>query len=62
MSGILIDFSPSFCFERVWNRMIQAILELFTTVEKAEAMLANPIIELIFMALFIIFILTLGIH
>ncbi|GIN57887.1 hypothetical protein J8TS2_22060 [Lederbergia ruris] len=42
--------------------MIQAILELFTTVEKAEAMLANPIIELIFMALFIIFILTLGIH
>lgn len=62
MSGILIDFSPSFCFERVWNRMIQAILELFTTAEKAEAMLANPIIELIFMALFIIFILTLGIH
>lgn len=42
--------------------MIQAILELFTTAEKAEAMLANPIIELIFMALFIIFILTLGIH
>lgn len=42
--------------------MIQAILELFTTAEKAEAMLANPIIEFIFMALFIIFILTLGIH
>ncbi|MBO0993422.1 MotA/TolQ/ExbB proton channel family protein [Bacillus sp. SD088] len=42
--------------------MIQAILELFTTAEKAEAMLANPIIELIFMALFIIFILAIGIH
>ncbi|GIN74857.1 hypothetical protein J14TS2_53320 [Bacillus sp. J14TS2] len=42
--------------------MIQAILELFTTAEKAEAMLTNPIIELIFMALFIIFILSLGIH
>ncbi len=42
--------------------MIQAILELFTTAEKAESMLANPIIELIFLALFIIFIFTLIIH
>lgn len=42
--------------------MLQAILELFTTSEKAEAMLANPIIELIFSVLFILFVLTLIIH
>lgn len=42
--------------------MIQAMLELFTTKQKAEAMLASPIIELIFMALFSLFIITLMIH
>ncbi|MCJ7840841.1 MotA/TolQ/ExbB proton channel family protein [Lederbergia sp. NSJ-179] len=42
--------------------MIQAILELFTTEQKAEAMLANPIIELIFLALFFIFVVTLLVH
>src|SRR5690625_2808831 len=42
--------------------MIQAILELFTTEQKAEAMLASPIIEFIFMALFILFIITLIAH
>src|SRR5699024_3004816 len=42
--------------------MIQAILELFTTKEKAAAMLESPIIELIFVVLFILFIITLIIH
>lgn len=42
--------------------MIQAILELFTTKEKATAMLESPIIELIFVVLFILFIVTLIIH
>lgn len=42
--------------------MIQAILELFTTEQKAEAMLASPIIEFIFMALFVLFIITLIAH
>ena len=42
--------------------MLQAMLELFTTSEKAEAMLESPIIELIFMALFGLFILTLILH
>lgn len=42
--------------------MIQGILELFTTVEKAEAMLENSIIEVIFWALFIIFAVTLVAH
>src|SRR5690625_5117944 len=42
--------------------MIQAILELFTTKQKAEAMLASPTIEFIFMALFVLFIITLIAH
>ncbi|MFC0300576.1 MotA/TolQ/ExbB proton channel family protein [Virgibacillus soli] len=42
--------------------MVQLILEMFTTAEKAEAMLASPIIELIFLALFITFVVTLCIH
>src|SRR5690625_3724908 len=42
--------------------MIQKLLELFTTAEKAEAMLAYPIIELIFISLFTLFIVTLVIH
>lgn len=42
--------------------MIQSILELFTTVEKAEAMLESPMIKLIFTSLFILFIVTLIVH
>src|SRR5699024_11498676 len=42
--------------------MIQALLELFTTEEKATAMLASPIIEFIFMTLFMLFIITLILH
>lgn len=42
--------------------MIQAILELFTTEQKAEEMLASPMIEFIFMALFVLFIITLIAH
>jgi len=42
--------------------MIQAILELFTTEQKAEVMLASPMIEFIFMALFVLFIITLIAH
>src|SRR5690625_5245395 len=42
--------------------MVQAMLELFTTRQKAEAMLANPIIEWIFMSLFGLFLITLIIH
>src|SRR5699024_8554996 len=42
--------------------MIQAILELFTTKEKAADMLESHIIELIFVVLFILFIITLIIH
>lgn len=42
--------------------MLQAILELFTTEQKAEAMLANPIIEVIFIVLFVGFIVTLFVH
>lgn len=42
--------------------MLQAILELFTTEQKAEAMLSNSIIEFIFMTLFILFFLTLLVH
>lgn len=42
--------------------MLQAILELFTTEQKATAMLSNPIIEFIFMTLFLMFIITLFIH
>ena len=42
--------------------MLQSILELFTTAEKAEAMLASPIIELIFTALFVLFAVTMVVH
>lgn len=42
--------------------MLQAMLELFTTREKAEAMLSSPIIEFIFMALFGLFTITLIVH
>lgn len=42
--------------------MLQAILELFTTEQKAEAMLVNPIIEVIFLMLFIGFIVTFFVH
>ncbi|MBO1001622.1 MotA/TolQ/ExbB proton channel family protein [Pseudogracilibacillus auburnensis] len=42
--------------------MLQALLELITTEQKAEAMLENPIIEVIFMALFILFLVTLFTH
>lgn len=42
--------------------MIQALLEIFTTTEKAEAMLASPMIEFIFTTLFILFILTILVH
>src|SRR5699024_10302269 len=42
--------------------MLQAILELFTTMEKVEAMLESPIIEMIFMTLFGRFIRTILIH
>lgn len=42
--------------------MIQAILEVFTTEQKAAAMLANPIIEFIFIILFLTFIVTVVVH
>src|SRR5690625_343893 len=42
--------------------MIQALLEIFTTTEKAEAMLASPMIEFIFTTLFILFIFTILVH
>src|SRR5690625_4885907 len=42
--------------------MLQSILELFTTAEKAEAMLSSPIIELIFTTLFVLFAVTFAIH
>lgn len=42
--------------------MLKAILELFTTAEKAEAMLASPIIEFIFTALFVLFAVTFILH
>src|SRR5690625_482449 len=42
--------------------MIQAILELFTTKQKVDAMLANPIIEFIFLTLFILYLVTLIVH
>ncbi len=44
------------------REMIQAILELFTTEQKAEEMLASPMIEFIFIALFALFIITLIAH
>lgn len=42
--------------------MLRAILGMFTTEQKVEAMLSNPIIELIFMSLFILFVATIIIH
>ncbi|WP_164669341.1 MotA/TolQ/ExbB proton channel family protein [Virgibacillus doumboii] len=42
--------------------MLQFILELFTSEQKAEALLSNATIELIFMVLFITFVITLLIH
>lgn len=42
--------------------MVKFILNNFTTEQKVEAMLANPIIEFIFMILFITFIVTIVIH
>src|SRR5690625_664876 len=42
--------------------MIQAFLEIFTTEQKAEAMLANPVIEFIFMALLFTFMITVIVH
>ncbi|WP_010530169.1 MotA/TolQ/ExbB proton channel family protein [Lentibacillus jeotgali] len=42
--------------------MLQFILELFTSEQKAEALLSNPTINLIFMVLFIGFSLTLLVH
>src|SRR5699024_5654850 len=42
--------------------MLQAILEMFTTEQKAAAMLAHPIIEFIVMTLFIMFTLSWCVH
>ncbi|GEN31578.1 ABC-type transporter Mla subunit MlaD [Cerasibacillus quisquiliarum] len=42
--------------------MVRAILELFASKEKVAAILVHPIIEFIFMTLFIAFILTVTIH
>lgn len=42
--------------------MLRAILERFTTAEKVEAMLTHPIIEIIFLTLFILFVTTIFIH
>lgn len=42
--------------------MLRAILGMFTTEEKVEAMLSNPIIELIFMSLFMLFVVTIIVH
>src|SRR5690625_3268904 len=42
--------------------MVQATLDIFTSEEKATAMLANPIIEFIFMVLMITFVITLFVH
>ncbi|MFD1360069.1 MotA/TolQ/ExbB proton channel family protein [Lentibacillus salinarum] len=42
--------------------MLQFILELFASEQKAEALLSNPTIELIFMILFIGFFLTILVH
>src|SRR5699024_9499329 len=42
--------------------MLQSLLELFTTQEKAKTMLANPIIEIIFTALFGLFVITIVLH
>ncbi|MEI3605080.1 MotA/TolQ/ExbB proton channel family protein [Pseudogracilibacillus sp. SE30717A] len=42
--------------------MLQALLELFTTEQKAEVMLESPIIELIFFSLFSLFAITFIVH
>lgn len=42
--------------------MLKAILGIFTTEEKIDAMLANPVIELVFMSLFILFVVTIIVH
>ncbi|WP_047985997.1 MotA/TolQ/ExbB proton channel family protein [Ornithinibacillus californiensis] len=42
--------------------MVQFLLEIFTSEEKAEAILASPFIELIFMALIVGFIIALVVH
>ena len=42
--------------------MVEFILEIFTTEQKAEAIIANPLIELVFMVLFVGFILALLVH
>ncbi|WP_042148708.1 MotA/TolQ/ExbB proton channel family protein [Paucisalibacillus sp. EB02] len=42
--------------------MVQSILEIFTSEEKAEAILSSPLIELIFMVLFLGFVITLFVH
>ncbi len=61
------------CFEYLWNRdinvvhlggnrMIEAILQLFTSEQKAQAILSNQMIELIFIILFVTFIVTFFVH
>ncbi|WP_121604922.1 MotA/TolQ/ExbB proton channel family protein [Virgibacillus sp. Bac332] len=42
--------------------MIESILKLFTSEQKAEAILANPMIELIFIVLFVTFMVALLVH
>ncbi|CDQ40542.1 MotA/TolQ/ExbB proton channel family protein [Virgibacillus salexigens] len=42
--------------------MVQAILELFTSEQKAETILTNPMIEFIFIVLFVTFLAALFIH
>ncbi|MRH41723.1 hypothetical protein GH741_03430 [Aquibacillus halophilus] len=42
--------------------MLEAILQLFTSQQKAEAILSNGIIEFIFMALFLTFIISILVH
>ncbi|SHG87664.1 MotA/TolQ/ExbB proton channel family protein [Ornithinibacillus halophilus] len=42
--------------------MLQSILEIFTSEAKAEAILSSPLVELIFMVLFIAFFVTLFVH
>ncbi|WP_077356361.1 MotA/TolQ/ExbB proton channel family protein [Virgibacillus halodenitrificans] len=42
--------------------MVEAVLKLFTSEQKVTAMLANPVIEFIFMVLFVTFIIALIIH
>lgn len=42
--------------------MVEAILRLFTSEQKAEAILSNPMIEFIFVVLFVAFAVTLLVH